>query len=441
MSWGDMKYSLFDVLHDHSLPVNAKLTIEIAMGIAQGMNYLHSLEKKIIHRDLKSHNILVNKNWQVKVADFGLSHVREHTGGHTIKKKPGESLAAAAEREEKRHYGIFGTPEWMAPEVMEGHPYNEKIDVYSFGVLLSELITRQMPFHDQYTINNYMDVVDAVLDNHAIPTIPKWCEGFLKSLVLACVSRNPSERPNFTDIILKLREFIELDDSVYFFKFDIPRIREQMMSPSPSIQAMIGGEIADLISERKIRRHTEEGERDQNGSMSPSSGPMSAGGMPPFAPASPQLNGLPGLGPLTLSRHKSSENGFRRMSRSPSLTKKSESWYLDDDDASAILERFTALLSSSNQLVQLASCRVLANLLKCSDGKKLADDRQTIIAEGGLRPLLTLLSTDKEELKREAGRVLLHLAAEMSASEQSMFIGYDKDSLKLMNEIIEKDMK
>jgi serine/threonine protein kinase len=55
--------SLHDVLEDHSLHVNAKLMVELAMGIAQGVNYLHSLEHRIIHRDLKSANILVNKNW------------------------------------------------------------------------------------------------------------------------------------------------------------------------------------------------------------------------------------------------------------------------------------------------------------------------------------------------------------------------------------------
>jgi tRNA A-37 threonylcarbamoyl transferase component Bud32 len=69
--------SLYDLLHDYSIHLPAKLCMELAMGIAQGMNYLHSLPSRIIHRDLKSHNILVNKSYAVKVADFGLSHVRE----------------------------------------------------------------------------------------------------------------------------------------------------------------------------------------------------------------------------------------------------------------------------------------------------------------------------------------------------------------------------
>ena len=45
---------------------------------------------------------------------------------------------------------VYGTPEWIAPEVMEGAPYGEKVDIWSFGILLSEIVTRQMPFHDQH---------------------------------------------------------------------------------------------------------------------------------------------------------------------------------------------------------------------------------------------------------------------------------------------------
>ena len=184
--------SLHDVLHDHSIHVNAKLVVELAMGVAQGVNYLHSLEHRIIHRDLKSANILVNKNWQVKVADLGLSFQRAKDGerlrsplastrgsagrargstGGTAGRAAASAAPAAADDE----FGIVGTPEYIAPEVMEGLPYSEKVDVYSFGILLCELVARAPPFHDRYAITCYLDVVEAVLDEAAIPTIPAWC--------------------------------------------------------------------------------------------------------------------------------------------------------------------------------------------------------------------------------------------------------------------------
>lgn len=92
------------------------------------------------------------------------------------------SAAAEAEAEaevEADHYGIFGTPEWMAPEVMEGQKYNEKIDVYSYGILLTELLTRQLPFHDMYHITCYADVAELVVEKGAIPSIPLWADTFL----------------------------------------------------------------------------------------------------------------------------------------------------------------------------------------------------------------------------------------------------------------------
>ena len=65
--------SLFDVLHNPTVHINCKMMLDLAMGIAQGMNYLHSLERKIIHRDLKSANVLLSNAGVLKIADFGLA--------------------------------------------------------------------------------------------------------------------------------------------------------------------------------------------------------------------------------------------------------------------------------------------------------------------------------------------------------------------------------
>ncbi|GMP72348.1 hypothetical protein CsSME_00030427 [Camellia sinensis var. sinensis] len=105
---------------------------------AKGMNYLHTSHPIIVYRDLKTPNLLVDKNWVVKVCDFGLSRMKHNT-----------FLSSKS---------TAGTAEWMAPEVLKNEPSNEKSDVYSFGVMLWELATLRVP----WTGMNSMPVVGAV---------------------------------------------------------------------------------------------------------------------------------------------------------------------------------------------------------------------------------------------------------------------------------------
>ena len=64
-----------------------------------------------------------------------------------------------------------GTPQWMAPELLEGGDYNESIDVYAFGIVLCEIAARIVPFSDRYS---RFDIIDAVLEEGAMPTLPLW---------------------------------------------------------------------------------------------------------------------------------------------------------------------------------------------------------------------------------------------------------------------------
>ena len=132
--WCD-RGSLSSILSDHAQHLNSQRMVSLAMGIAQGVNYLHALDRRIVHRDLKSANILVTRDWQAKVSDFGLSHMRQTISskdGTTIRSPVASAQAALAGDGRKGgddEYGIVGTPEYIAPEVMEGMPYTEKIDV------------------------------------------------------------------------------------------------------------------------------------------------------------------------------------------------------------------------------------------------------------------------------------------------------------------------
>ncbi|XP_026403266.1 serine/threonine-protein kinase EDR1-like isoform X2 [Papaver somniferum] len=118
--------SLFKLLQRETPTLDWKRRVLMALDIARGMNYLHSYDPPIVHRDLKSSNLLVDKDWTVKVGDFGLSPLKHTTFLSTNSGK--------------------GT--WMAPEVIRNEPANGKADVYSFGVILWELATSKIPWAD-----------------------------------------------------------------------------------------------------------------------------------------------------------------------------------------------------------------------------------------------------------------------------------------------------
>ncbi|KAK6787573.1 hypothetical protein RDI58_016098 [Solanum bulbocastanum] len=118
--------SLYRLIHRPNNQLDERRRLRMALDAARGMNYLHNCTPMIVHRDLKSPNLLVDKNWVVKVCDFGLSRMKHST-----------FLSSRS---------TAGTAEWMAPEVLRNEPSNEKCDVYSFGVILWELCTLQQPW-------------------------------------------------------------------------------------------------------------------------------------------------------------------------------------------------------------------------------------------------------------------------------------------------------
>eukprot|EP01133_Synstelium_polycarpum_P017737 gene17737-21148_t len=131
--------------------------------------------------DLKTDNLLVDDSWQVKVADFGLATVKSHTFAKTM----------------------CGTTGWVAPEVLAEEGYTEKADVYSFAIVLWELLTRLIP----YAGKNTMQVVRSI-DRGERLSIPDWCPATYASLINRCWETDPAHRPSFPEILPMMEAMI-----------------------------------------------------------------------------------------------------------------------------------------------------------------------------------------------------------------------------------------
>ncbi|CAN1140123.1 Serine/threonine-protein kinase CTR1 [Linum perenne] len=175
--------SLHKLLHkpDARLVLDERRRLSMAYDVAIGMNYLHQLRPPIVHRDLKSPNLLVDSTYTVKVCDFGLSRPKANTY---------LSSKTAA-----------GTPEWMAPEVLRNESSNEKSDVYSFGVILWELATLQQPWWNL----KQAQVVEAVGFKGQTLQIPGYVNPAVATLIDACLTNDPSQRPAFSYIVETLK--------------------------------------------------------------------------------------------------------------------------------------------------------------------------------------------------------------------------------------------
>lgn len=174
--------SLFRLLQRNTSKPDWRRRVHMAVDIARGVNYLHHCNPPIIHRDLKTSNLLVDKNWTVKVGDFGLSRLKHET---YLTTKTGR-----------------GTPQWMAPEVLRNEPSDEKSDVYSFGVILWELATEKIPWDNL----NPMQVIGAVGFMNQRPEIPKDIDPGWASLIEICWHSDPTCRPTFLELLERLRE-------------------------------------------------------------------------------------------------------------------------------------------------------------------------------------------------------------------------------------------
>ncbi|KAL4421962.1 hypothetical protein ABPG77_007904, partial [Micractinium sp. CCAP 211/92] len=193
--------SLNDVLKacSNSRSRTAQMTwlrrLNMALDATKGMLYLH--RRGIIHRDLKSPNLLVESTWRVKVADFNLSKIVEDTSS-------GRSTIANM------------NPRWLAPEILNGEPATTASDVFSWGVVMWELLTFQCPWPH----TSPWALVGKLMDGHRLAIPPRdqlpgpdtasfaGLDAYI-ALMQRCWAQNPADRPDFTEVIRLLRKLLE----------------------------------------------------------------------------------------------------------------------------------------------------------------------------------------------------------------------------------------
>lgn len=171
-------------LKNKSLKLSWLLRTRIARDSAAAMAYMHS--KMTLHRDFKSKNLLVAPDWSVKVCDFG--------------------FARKIDGPKNSYFTICGTDEWMSPEVMLGEKYDEKADVYSFGMVLVEIITREKPVE--------RSSASAPYDYEKLKMMtPPSCPYELFKICILCSQFYPINRPTIFEALEMLQDLVrDLED-------------------------------------------------------------------------------------------------------------------------------------------------------------------------------------------------------------------------------------
>lgn len=167
--------------------------VQLLLGIAKGLEYLHSRNPPVVHGDIKPENILLSDQGEPLLTDFGLSAILE------------DEMMYSASR------SMGGSTPWMSPECMLGEPGSRQSDVYSFGNLAFTIMTRTLPHAgltpNQITLRvcNSEDPKDPVDDWNKYPQL----EGLIKDLLKDCWSRSPDARPSMLVVVQRLTTLLE----------------------------------------------------------------------------------------------------------------------------------------------------------------------------------------------------------------------------------------
>jgi len=226
-----------------NVPLSLIQRLKMMRDIAQGMSWLHNSNPQIIHRDLKPKNILLDSHLTVKICDFGLS------------------LMKPKEQNINTRAGSFI---WMAPEALLREPHNEKVDVYSFGIVCWQLLTMNpQPYKEYLELGSLEAFTEAVCTRGERPSLKGQPQN-VKDQIKKLWDSDPSVRPDFQTIITEFNNLILecalIDpDAREFWRFSFEgRMEVSFDDFFNNLCGHLGAEIGTLIPEDIHKRKSME---------------------------------------------------------------------------------------------------------------------------------------------------------------------------------------
>ncbi|XP_057692262.1 hepatocyte growth factor receptor isoform X1 [Corythoichthys intestinalis] len=209
MKHGDLRNFIRDEGHNPTV----KDLMGFGLQVARGMEYLAS--KKFVHRDLAARNCMLDESYTVKVADFGLARDVYDKEYYSVHNKSGVKLPV----------------KWMALESLQTHKFTAKSDVWSFGVLLWELMTRGAP---PYSDVNSFDITVFLLQGRRLLQ-PEFCPDALYTVMVECWHPNPERRPSFSDLVSSIAAIFSSFSGEHYVLLNTTYVNIDKMSPYPPL--------------------------------------------------------------------------------------------------------------------------------------------------------------------------------------------------------------
>uniref|UniRef100_A0A7S1T6F8 Protein kinase domain-containing protein n=1 Tax=Compsopogon caeruleus TaxID=31354 RepID=A0A7S1T6F8_9RHOD len=184
---------LYEFIKRQGSPLSLQRTHRLSVGILRGVKHLH--DNKVIHRDLKSPNVMLDTNCNPVIIDLGLGSVNESVQAQISRASRTPCLTLT-----RRTNGARGTPLWMPPEMISNFEFSEKTDIFSFGIILWEMLSGETPYSDQVSLGT-ADQVFAFIQRGGRPTIQEsWHRGYVE-MIRACWAQEPRSRPTASELL------------------------------------------------------------------------------------------------------------------------------------------------------------------------------------------------------------------------------------------------